>query len=284
MNTLRLCRAAVVEDRRARANHVGGFRIVADRLQREIGLDARAHVEAAAVYERPASMIALDAAKINGDAALESDVSLLAAEMAQKHIFRRNRRVGLEFETPMAVLALPRVQRLCGARDGVLRRVEENLFLRKSDAESHAAEAPAKIFGFAPMATTREAASQPDRTAPSIVAGRPVWTQSPARKTLLHCVREGGRMASCAGVAAKVARFSLTIRHARKGRAASGQLGHFAPDALGERFARPVDEVAGGADRDRKAIAISEQPLRQAADRRQGSADGSAAAKRGNGR
>ena len=126
--------------------------------------------------------------------------------------------------------------------------------------------APAKIFGFAAVATARDAASQPDRTAPSMVAGRPVWTQSPARKTLLHRVREGGRLASCAGVAAKVARFSLTIRHGGRAGRQSGQLGDLAPDALGERFARPVDEVAGGADRDRKAVAISEQPLRQAAD------------------
>src|SRR5208337_1680823 len=186
---------------------------VADRFQREIGLDARAHVESAAVDERPAAVLALDAAKIRGDAALEPDIPLLAAEMAQKHIFRRDRRVGFELERPMAVFALPRMQRLRGSPDAALHSVEEGLFLRKLGDKGHARAAPVKAFGRAAALSARDAASRPDRTAPSIVAGRPVWTQSPARNTLLHCVREGARLASCAGVAAKVARFSLTIRH-----------------------------------------------------------------------
>ena len=73
-------------------------------------------------------MVALIATKVGGDQTLESGVSLLAAEMAQKHVFRRNRRVGFELEPPMAVVALLSMQRLGGPRDGALRGVEEKLF------------------------------------------------------------------------------------------------------------------------------------------------------------
>ena len=55
------------------------------------------------------------------------------------------------------------------------------------------------------------AARSPERIAPSIVAGRPVAVQSPARKRLRQRVSAPGRRCCCAGVAAKVARFSFTI-------------------------------------------------------------------------
>ena len=55
----------------------------------------------------------------------------------------------------------------------------------------------------------RAAASWPDRTAPSIVAGSPVFVQSPAKNRLAWRVRAGGRRAFWAGVWAMVARFSL---------------------------------------------------------------------------
>ena len=42
-------------------------RVVADHLQREIRLDAGAHVEGAVVEQRPAAMLALDAAQIDAD-------------------------------------------------------------------------------------------------------------------------------------------------------------------------------------------------------------------------
>jgi len=44
-----------------------------------------------------------------------------------------------------------------------------------------------------------------------MVAGSPVAVQSPARKRLEKPVSAAGRCFSCSGVAAKVARFSLTI-------------------------------------------------------------------------
>ena len=57
------------------------------------------------------------------------------------------------------------------------------------------------------------AARLPERIAPSMVAGRPVSVQSPAKTRLRHLVTAPGRMASWAGVAAKVARRSRTICH-----------------------------------------------------------------------
>ena len=81
-------RAAMGEDRFARAAHVRRVGIVADHLEREIGLDAGAHVERAGVEERPAAVIALDAPEIDGDQALELEIGLLAAKMPEQHIFR----------------------------------------------------------------------------------------------------------------------------------------------------------------------------------------------------
>ena len=68
-------------------------------------------------------MIALNAPKIDGDQALEFEIGLFAAEMPEQHIFGRDRRIGLEFETPMAVLVLTGEQRLRRARDMTLQRL-----------------------------------------------------------------------------------------------------------------------------------------------------------------
>jgi hypothetical protein len=100
--------------------HVRRLDVVADHLQREIGFDAGAHVEWPSVNERPAAVIALDAAKIDGDQALEFEVGLLAAKVSQQHIFGRDRGVGFKFETPVAVLVLTGEQRLRRARDVTL--------------------------------------------------------------------------------------------------------------------------------------------------------------------
>ena len=82
MKTLLLAGAAMRQDRFARAPHVWRFGIVADHLEGEIGLDARADVEGAVVEERPAAMGALDAAQIDGDLALELETRALAADNA----------------------------------------------------------------------------------------------------------------------------------------------------------------------------------------------------------
>ena len=105
------------QDRLARAGHVRRVDVVADHLQREIGLDAGADVERAGVDERPAAMIALHPAQIDGDQALELEVGRLAAEVPEQDVFGGNGRVRLEFEAPVAVLALRGQQRLRGARN-----------------------------------------------------------------------------------------------------------------------------------------------------------------------
>src|SRR5690606_23088822 len=60
--------------------------------------------------------------------------------------------------------------------------------------------------------TASPAARSPERIAPSMVAGRPVAVQSPARNRFDQRVAAGGRFAACSGVCAKVARRSLTMR------------------------------------------------------------------------
>src|SRR5882762_9259340 len=141
--------------------------------------------------QRPAAMLALDAAKIGADLALQFRIVRLAEILAQQDVLGRDRRVRLEFEDPVPVGPLLAHQRLRGTADIGLDRHQ------LVDCVVHRA---------------RAAAVSPDRSAPSIVAGSPVAVQSPARNRFAQRVRQGGRRASCAGVAAKVARFSLTMR------------------------------------------------------------------------
>src|SRR5262249_53309673 len=84
-------------------------------------------------------------------------------------------------------------------RDGAFAKL--NLLLRMSGYNDHS------VFS----APTAAAAVSPERMAPSIVAGNPVCVQSPARNRLEQAVLAPGRRWSCSGVAAKVARFSMTI-------------------------------------------------------------------------
>ena len=58
--------------------------------------------------------------------------------------------------------------------------------------------------------SARSAAARPEITALSIVAGRPVWIQSPARKRFASGVSTPGRTASAAGVSESVACRSRT--------------------------------------------------------------------------
>ena len=68
--------------------------------------------------KRPAVMLALDAAQIDRDLAFEFGIDGLAEIMAQQDIFGRDRRVGLEFEHPMAVRLLHLQQRIGCPLDG----------------------------------------------------------------------------------------------------------------------------------------------------------------------
>ena len=65
-------------------------------------------------------MIALHPAQIDADQALELEVGRFAAEVPEQDIFGGNGRVRLEFEAPVAVLALRGQQRLRGARNVTL--------------------------------------------------------------------------------------------------------------------------------------------------------------------
>ena len=195
--------AAAGEDRLAGAAHVIGVDGVADHLQREIGFHGRADVEIAVAEQRPAAMRALDAAQIDGDLGFERGIDRLAEIVPQQHVFGRDGGVGLELEQPMAVGALARQQR-------VRRRFDVPVEIRVR--RSIVVASLISVLG-RDGAMTRSAARLPERIAPSMVAGKPVFVQSPASTRLRHAVAAPGRLASCAGVAAKVARRSRTICH-----------------------------------------------------------------------
>ena len=103
---VRILSAPARQNRLAGAHHVRRVDRLADHLQREVRLHARAHVELAVLEQRPAAMFALDATQIGGDLAFEFSIDLLAQMMAQQHVFGRDRRVGLQFEEPVAVVLL----------------------------------------------------------------------------------------------------------------------------------------------------------------------------------
>ena len=106
VNTFDARGAAARADRLAGAPHVRRVDVVADHLEREIGLHARAHVEVAVVEQRPAAMRALDAAQIDGDLGFERGIDRLGEIVPQQHVFGRDGGVGLELEHPMAVRPL----------------------------------------------------------------------------------------------------------------------------------------------------------------------------------
>ena len=99
-----------------------GIDRIADHLEREIGFNARAHVESTVVEKRPATMCALDAAQIGRDLRLERVIDLFAQIVPQQHIFRRDRRVGFELEHPVPVRALQTEQRLRRRLDALRKR------------------------------------------------------------------------------------------------------------------------------------------------------------------
>ena len=116
---IRPFRPARRQDRLPRAAHVRRVRIVPDRLQREIRLDAGRDVERAIMEQRPAAMRALDAAQINADLRLQRRIDPVE-EMFQQHVFRRNRRVRFQFKHPVPVALPPPCQGVGGGGDGVV--------------------------------------------------------------------------------------------------------------------------------------------------------------------
>ncbi len=114
---VRLDAAAARQDRFAGALHVRGVDVVADHLEREVGLHARAHVEVALVKQRPAAMRALDAAQIDADLAFQLEVRRLGEVVHHQHVFGRDRGVGLELVDPVPV-------RLLFGQDGISRSAD----------------------------------------------------------------------------------------------------------------------------------------------------------------
>ena len=131
----------------ARAAHMRRVGIVADHLEREIGLDAGAHVERACVNERPAAMVALNPPKIDGDQALELEIRLFAAKMPEQHVFGGNGGVGLELEAPMAVIALQGEQRLRGAGNMAFEDLRRRRGFRMVEGDVHGETLRARDFG-----------------------------------------------------------------------------------------------------------------------------------------
>lgn len=125
---VRLLGAAVRENRLARTDHVLGIDGVADHLEREVRLHARADVERAVGEKRPAAVGQLDAAQIARDLLLQFHVRRFAEIVDEQHVFGGNRRVGFEFVDPVAVGFLRGENRIGGARDrGVEGGVERDI-------------------------------------------------------------------------------------------------------------------------------------------------------------
>ena len=116
-------RAAMGQDRLARAGQVRGVNIVADHLQGEVGFDSGADIEGPAMEQRPAAVVALDAGQIGPDLPLQFEVIRLAQIVLQQHIFGRDGGVGLKLEHPMAIRPLELEQGLLGPLDRVVERV-----------------------------------------------------------------------------------------------------------------------------------------------------------------
>ena len=206
-------------------------------------------------------MVALDAAQIDRDFGFQRRIDRFAEIMPQQHVFGRNSGVGLELEHPMAV------GRCCA--NSASRRLFDALPRDSVRCGSAARAAPCVVrcivFNHSSCAIM-SAARLPDRIAPSMVAGSPVSVQSPARTRLLHLVAAPGRFASCAGVAAKVARRSRTICQGGSVGRKSGQTGDLAPDRFRQLLARRIDKPIAGADGDGKPARKGKEPLHRAVD------------------
>ena len=107
-------RPAGVQDGATGARHVRRVRVVADRLQRVIRLDAGRQVEGAVMEQWPAAMLTLDRAQIDADLRLQGRVDA-GQKMLQQHVFGRDGGVGLQLEQPVAVGVLAPRQGIAGA-------------------------------------------------------------------------------------------------------------------------------------------------------------------------
>ena len=113
--------AAALENRRPSARHVGRLRVIARELQREIHLDAAAHVEGPAVIERPASVSRLALPEVSGELRLERGVEL-SQEVHHHDVLGRNGAVRLELELPRSIRTLKPDQLIARRGDRILER------------------------------------------------------------------------------------------------------------------------------------------------------------------
>src|SRR6185437_9034458 len=88
-------------------------------LQREIGFDRTTDIELATVVERPAAVVRLPRAQIDGNLRLESGIDLIEV-MHHQNVFSRNRAIGLELVQPVAVLVLCIQQRVASAFEAAI--------------------------------------------------------------------------------------------------------------------------------------------------------------------
>src|SRR3712207_2354105 len=123
-------------------------------------------------------MLALDAAQIGGELALQLQIVRLAAEMAEQHVFGWDGGVGLQLEAPMAVVPPLVQERPLRRSDAALQFVQahrvgarERHGFPELQISLHQAALRASAAGALDAAA---AALAPERIEPSIVAGRPV--------------------------------------------------------------------------------------------------------------
>ncbi len=213
--------------------------------------------------QRPAAVVGLLAAQIIADLGFDLGRWRFADLITKEDIFRRDRRVGLKFENEVPIVALNIDQRL-GA--GAHRRVDFRERGRPQIAagkrvQAHFRSIPSVKIKRQPSAKRASAAEKPERMAPSIVAGTPVFVQSPASRRLARALRVSGRRASSSGVAAKVARFSFMICHVGSGDATS-VTNWISDQILAASSSRGRgDEAVGAADRHRKPAGEGEKPF-----------------------
>ncbi len=105
VNTLERAATAPFENRGTGPHHVRSIRVVAGELQRVVRLHRTAHVEVAAVVQRPAAVFGLLRAKIDGQLLFERSVDLIQ-KVHHHDVLGWNGAVGLEFEQPVALCAL----------------------------------------------------------------------------------------------------------------------------------------------------------------------------------
>ena len=188
MKTLDAPRAAVRQDRLAGADHVRRVDVVADHLQREIGLHRRRDVEGAAVIQRPAAVRALDAAQVEADLALQ-----LRDRRARRDSGAAGRIRPGWWRRPRARTPSGR-RRAAAASSASVARPIAGLDVSSGSVGRSSARSSARISSS--LAAWRQAPrpSRPERSAPSMVAGRPVSVQSPARNRLRQRVAARGRL------------------------------------------------------------------------------------------